>query len=53
VNVAPTFWPTTCPVPTPVVVHAAAATAINEAPASLIEKAFIVFTPLLVPIYKN
>jgi hypothetical protein len=52
VNVAPTFWPTTWPVPTPVVVHAAAATAINEAPASLIEKAFIVLL-LYSSRYKN
>src|SRR5690348_1454750 len=37
----PTLWPTTWPVPKPVVVQAAAASAINEAPASLIEKAFI------------
>jgi hypothetical protein len=41
-KVAPTFCPTTWPVPTPDVVQAAAASAINEAPASLIEKAFIV-----------
>jgi len=45
-NVAPTFWPTTWPVPMPEVVQPAAASAINEAPASLIEKAFIVITPL-------
>ena len=41
-NVAPTFCPTTWPVPKPDVVQPAAASAINEAPANLIEKALIV-----------
>jgi hypothetical protein len=39
---AVTFWPTAWPVPMPLVVQPAAAIAINEAPAILIEKAFIV-----------
>ena len=42
VKVAPMFCPTTWPVPTPNVVQPAAASAINEAPASLIENVFIV-----------
>jgi hypothetical protein len=41
-NVAPTFPVADWPVPKPVVVQPAAANAINEAPASRIEKAVIV-----------